>query len=1233
MFSTIYVHEVKTWFKKPLFYIYAGVLFLLSLLLSAGRAGVFDGDSATVTGAIKLNSMVGIYGSLAIISLLIYFLIPSIIGGTIQRDFKNNMHNVLYSYPISKWNYLIAKFSAGMTVTLLIVISCLMGITLGFYLPGANDDLLGPFTVMNYLKPFLVFVLPNVFFYGAIVFALTAFLRNVNIGFMFILVMIVLKFAAESSVTTMDDSYWVELMEPTGDSATYDLIKYWTPEEQSTQLIPVEGTLLYNRLIWLGISLLVFFGVLFAFNFSQNPSSLSLAKKKSQRVTKRNFGTIEKVVMPKATQDFSFLGQLKTSWIIAKSDIAYIVKGWPFIIIATVAFAFSLLTMFITGQQYGTDILPKTWVMLQLVGGIFFKGFSFVLIFLYTGLIFDRAKAAHIHQLIDVTPSKNWTIILSKFITLMVMLSTLFIIVIFSGIIIQSYNGFFEFEFPLYFFDLFVINIWSYIPWVLLSILVHTLIKNKWLGFSLLLVFAIIAGGLVPVFDWIGIEQGQFIFNQGAGSPSPSDMNGYGSGLPRYFTYRVYWILFSIALFALAIVFYRRGMGTNVKERFEIAKSRFSKSIIATIAVSLIGFFAIGGYIWKVNNVDNEQISGKEQEEMRVNYEKELSKFAKVPQPRLVAVNTFMDIFPETRDFKAGATYTLINQTDVAIDTLHVNYPDRPNTIELDRETEIVYDQEDYDYRMYQFKKPLQPGDTLIMKFTLENKPNTFFDNNSPVVDNGTFINNFIFPSIGYSDQGEIRNTQIREKYDLPPKDRLPSPDAPGARDNNYIGGNSDWIDFEATVSTSNDQIAIAPGYLIKEWEEDGRKYFHYKMDSKILNFYAFLSGRYEVLRDEHDGVKLEIYYHPDHDYNVNRMMNGLKDGLDYYNSNYTPYQHRQARIIEFPRTGGGFAQAFPNTIPFSEAIGFIADVDDEDPDGVDYAFSVTAHELAHQWWAHQVIGANAKGATLLSESLSEYSSLKVLEKTNGKEQMRRFLKDAMDGYLLGRTVEQIKENPLMYNENQQYIHYQKGSLVLYAMSDYLGEKKFNDVVKRFAEKYQFKGAPYPVATEFVDDIRAMTPDSLQYLVTDMFETITLYNNKVNDATYQELPDGKFLVTIDAQVIKYRSDEKGKSVYKNRAGDSLSFTPEGKTRALKSLPLADYIEVGVFGEVDEETGKENVLYLQKIKVSEISNSFDIIVDKKPVEAGIDPYNKLIDRNSDDNRSGLSEKVASKASME
>ncbi len=1218
MFKTIFTHEIITWFKKPLFYIYAGALFVLAMVISAAAVGVFDGDNVTVTSSIEINSAVGIYGLTNLFALLTYLLIPSIMGGTMQRDFDNNMHHVLYSYPLKKLTYLLAKFSAGMLITLLVIIASIIGLTIGFYLPGANEFLIGPFEVMNYLQPFLVYIIPNVFFYGIIVFAITAFARNINIGFMVVLCLIIAQQIGSSSLDSVDDTFWVELLEPTGEAATTQLIKYWSPEEQSNQLIPVKENLLYNRLLWLAISSGLFILVLFRFNFSQHAVSLKLKRSKPQRMTKRNFGTIQSIQLPKVTTDFSFTGQLKTSWTLAKSDLKYIITGWPFIIITVMAFAFSLVTMLVSGEIYGTGILPKTWLMLSVVSSLF-TVFIYLLIFLYGGLIMDRANTAHLKQMIDATPTKNWTVLFSKFIALVLMTFTLLVIVILSGIFIQTYNGFHDYQLPLYLFDLYVIHSWNFIPWILLTILTHTIIKNKWLGLLALLIFAV---GVPLIFNAIGIDQGQFIFNQGGSSPAPSDMNGYGSSLASYYTYRVYWIALGIALFTTAILFYRRGMGSDVKERFAFAKARSTTATTLSIAASLTVFIGIGSYLWYLNNVEKEQLSGKEIEELRANFEKELGKFAGVPQPETVAVNTFMDIYPKTRDFKGGATFTMINRTNEAIDTLHVSYPDpdtQPTTIDLDRKSQIVYDNEDFDYRMYQLEQPLMPGDTLLFSFTTQNKPNTFLANNSPVISNGTFINNGIFPSIGYNESVELRETQRRKRYGLEPKDRLPSPDADGVQDRNYLGPNAHWIDFEATVSTSKDQIAIAPGYLIKEWEEDGRRYFHYKMDSKMINFYAFLSGKYKVLKDTHKGVALEIYYHPEHDYNIDRMMKGLKDGLDYYNANYTPYQHRQARIIEFPQTYGTFAQAFPNTIPFSEAIGFIADVDDDSIDNVDYPFSVTAHELAHQWWAHQVIGANAKGATLLSESLSEYSSLKVLEKSYGKYQMRNFLQDALDGYLLGRTVEAIGENPLMYNENQQYIHYQKGSLILYAMSDYLGEEKFNSVIKSFAQKYQFKDAPYPVATEFVADIEAVTPDSLKYLIKDMFETITLYDNKISNTSYKELENGTYEVTIDAQVIKARSDSKGKLSYKNEKGDSITFQRPNKERLLESLPLADYVEIGIFGEENEENGVPEVLYLEKRRMDQIDNNFKIVVPSKPVEVGVDPFFKLIDRNTNDNR--------------
>lgn len=388
-----------------------------------------------------------------------------------------------------------------------------------------------------------------------------------------------------------------------------------------------------------------------------------------------------------------------------------------------------------------------------------------------------------------------------------------------------------------------------------------------------------------------------------------------------------------------------------------------------------------------------------------------------------------------------------------------------------------------------------------------------------------------------------------------------------------------------------------------------------------MLNFYAFNSARYEVKRDKWNDINLEIYYHKGHEYNIERMMSGVKKSLEYYSDAFSPYQHKQVRIIEFPLSMGTFAQSFANTIPFSEAIGFVAEVDDTDEDAVDYPFSVTAHEVAHQWWAHQVIGANVQGATMLSESLSEYSSLKVLEKEYGKGQMRRFLKEALDGYLGGRSRENKKEKPLMYNENQQYIHYNKGSLVFYTMSDYLGDTVLNGVLKEYVKKVAFQEAPYTISAELVQDIKGATPDSLRYMVKDMFETITLYDNYIDKVDIKKLDNGKYEVKIKAFVSKYRAGEKGEKIYADQGSKSLVFTGDKKEK-IESLPLADYIEIGIFAVDKEAKVKEKVLYLQKVKIKAIENEFTIIVDEKPTEVGIDPYYKLIDTRSYDNRKAI-----------
>lgn len=1216
-FSTILFFEIKQWFRRPSYYIYLSVIFLLAMFSMASSTGIFDAIAVSVNSATLANSPSAINGLLNSMNVFIFFLLPALMGGTIYKDFKHEMHSVLFSYPFSKSSYLIGKFFAGYAATMGILLAAALGIMIGTFLPGTNPDLIAPFQLSSYVQSFWMYLIPNTFFLGAFVFAVVTFTRSISVGFLSVLGLIIVQSIADTLLTDLDNKILSALLDPFGYNANLIYTEYWTVYEQNENPLPWEQWVIVNRMIWslVGASI---FGLVFAkFQFHQQAIQIKWPwSKKGERLTKNNFGVIGKISLPKATLSFRASDTLRRLWVMGRKDLIYIISGWPFIIIVIMALLLSLITITTGSEIYGTQTLPVTWQMLELPG-TFFGLFINLLTFLYAGMVLQRDHTTGMASLLHSTPIPTWMILGSKLLALSLMQLILLTAVMAMGIGIQSFQGYYQFELDLYLYQLFGIQFIHLFIWSLFALFIHTLFKNYFVGFFVLLLVSI---GL-SFSSQIGLEQLIFKFNQAPPTPY-SDMNGYGHYLSAYFSYKIYWLALATALYILALWIYPRGSYPSWKERYSEAKKRILAPNLAAFTLSLVIFLSLGSYIYYVDNIKYERQSSKEQEASQAEWEKTYGKFKGIPQPRITASYVEMDIYPKQRNLAVTGRYTLVNKTDVFIDSIHVDHGSLVSEFSFSEPFERVLEDTVYNYDIFALMNPLAPGDSIGFEFSIYNKANEWLRNNSPVLANGTFLNNGILPRIGYNSAGELLGNESREKFGLAPRDRMPDATDSLARMNNYISYDADWIDFETIVSTSVDQIAIAPGYLEKEWIEDDRRYFHYKMDSPILNFYSFISAQFEVeedywLRPNGDTVRIEVYHHPSHDFNVSRMIDGVKEALAYSTMAFSPYQHRQVRIIEFPRTSGGFAQSFANTIPYSEAIGFIAAVDEEDESGVDYPFSVSAHEVAHQWWAHQVIGANAKGATLMSESMSEYVSLKVLEKRYGEDKMRIFLKDALDRYLTLRAFEGIKERPLMYNENQQYIHYNKGSLVLYALSDYLSEERLNSAIKNYVQKVAFQEAPYTIASEFVDEIEAVTPDSLTYLIDDLFRTITLYDNRVEKAEWWMTSDSLYEVELTLQTVKYQSDEKGKRIYTNADGDSLMLEKENLRRPLQSLPLRDYIDVGIF--TKNSAGKDSVLYLQKHRFEDIETTLRLTLDHEPSEVGVDPYNKLIDTQSMDNR--------------
>jgi ABC-2 type transport system permease protein len=211
---------------------------------------------------------------------------------------------------------------------------------------------------------------------------------------------------------------------------------------------------------------------------------------------------------------------------------------------------------------------------------------------------------------------------------------------------------------------------------------------------------------------------------------------------------------------------------------------------------------------------------------------------------------------------------------------------------------------------------------------------------------------------------------------------------------------------------------------------------------------------------------------------------------------------------------------------------------------------------------------------------------------------MQKFLKHELDNYLRGRGSETRREPPLALVQREPYVWYRKGSLVMYALRDYIGEDKLNAALRKFLQRNKYAEGPYPDTTGFVACLCDATPPDLQYIIADMFESITLFDNKVVSATWVAGGPGKYRVELTLDAHKRRADGSGNET---------------------EIPINDLIDVGIFAK--DNNGKEPI-YLAKQRISQNTVKLTLLVDQKPYRAGIDPYNKLIDRKPDYNVSDV-----------
>jgi ABC-2 type transport system permease protein len=447
---------------------------------------------------------------------------------------------------------------------------------------------------------------------------------------------------------------------------------------------------------------------------------------------------------------------------------------------------------------------------------------------------------------------------------------------------------------------------------------------------------------LVPILSSFGWENTLYLFDQ---TPpyTYSDMNGYGHFVPALFWSITYWLAISAFLGVISIAFARRGAEDSRIARFRLAIARFRRLTVAAV-LCVAAAIGSGGWYYYNAHVLNEYLNSKQRRQIQADYERNFKKYENFPQPKVIAVDSQINIDPAHRSFSGWGRYTLRNKISQPISQVHLtNANQSVSQVHFNRGFHRVSSSARDLYSIYELEQPLAPGDSLEMTFNVGWTSRGFRDGNekAELAYNGTFFDSGYFPTIGYQQGNEIDDPRRRREEHLGDLEEMaPRGDAVQSL-YNLFSKESDWINYHTIVSTSGDQIAIAPGYLKRQWQENGRNYFEYDMGAThIANFHAYLSAKYQVRREQYKGVNLEVYYIPGHEYNLDDMLASGKAGLDYFQANFSPYQFQQFRIMEFPRYRS-FAQSFSNTVPYSEGIGFIQRIVKKND--IDFTYFVTA--------------------------------------------------------------------------------------------------------------------------------------------------------------------------------------------------------------------------------------------------------------------------------------------------
>lgn len=1104
--------------RRPMFYICFAVIGLIVWGLSVGDVQIVVASGDATVGGKKawITSEFATAQILAVtVSTLMSFFIAAAAGMSVIRDGELRVGELLHATPLTPGEYIAGKYAATVATALGLLAGTVVLMLLFFHaIPNAEmAETRGPLVLMNYLRPSLILMVPELLIISGTAFALGAWTRKPILVFVLPIALVLGGFfflwSWSPSWLDLRVNRLLMLIDPGGVrwlNETYLKVDRGA-DFYNTQRIGFDSSFLLSRLLLalVGIGAVVAGGSRFARTLRQSGKVKARASALVAPVV-GNAGALS----AGASATLAALGMRSTApgfwrtvWQVARSEMREL-RGQPGLYLFVPLILFEIIgNSLVSLGAFDTPLLLTSGTLAVNQMGFMTTMLTLLLVF-YAVESMERERATGFSAIANALPIRTSALVTGKVIALSaigVIVGVACLIACWIALLVQGRVGFSLLPFILVWGGLVVP---TFLAWAAFVIAAYSITRNRFSAYGIALAaFGYTAYlALTNKLNWLG--------NWPLWSTLQwSDMSTLEFDRTALILSRVFVLGLGAFFLRVAIRHYPRQDRDAIRVMHRSRPAALMRSMMRAAPALVVPLIA-GGMLRRQIGTGPDG-SGVEKK-AKDYWKKNLATWREALLPALAGVDMDVDLDPAERAWKVKGTYVLVNKRDKKLPKVPVTVS--PAWRDLKWTMNGVAYTPDTASLLHVFTplRPLMPGDTLRLGFSYSGSEKGSTRNGGGagefIIPSGVVMTNFsprYFPVVGY-----VEGIGVKDKENGYEPRQYADDFYDGITDPAF--GSELPTTTRISITAPADFTVNSVGEKVSESTSGGRRTVVWKSDHPVMAF-NIVAAHWLVKR----GNGTALFYHDGHRYNIEEMSEALDAARRYYGEWFGAFPWKELKVSEFPALAT-YAQGFPTNITFSEGIGFLTKSDPK----TNLAFLVTAHESAHQWWGNMLQPGNGPSGNILSEGMAHFSTALLIEQVKGERDAIEFRKRIESRY--GDNRQSDAERKLLRLDGSKAgdgtVTYDKGGWVFWMLMQRMGREPTLRGLKDFIAAYN--GNPdHPVLHDFVVHMRRYASDSASYddFVRQWFDTVVVPEYRVHDAKTVAAPGGGWVTTAEIENV------------------------------------------------------------------------------------------------------------------